>query len=188
MSLDIDDPPLDQAEAVRLDEQIQAMADEAGEHLDHLAQLLAEAKAGQIHQALKFESWTAYLVDRLKPITKALDAYDRRALIGDLYEAGMSVRAIAEAVGTSKSTVARQVSQSGTGEGETTGLDGNTYKRRHGGGGHRGPMDAVMKLKRVGSMVANITGLEPDDAEKQSEICRLIDQLLASIQPATVST
>jgi DNA-binding NarL/FixJ family response regulator len=106
-------PPLDRDKAVRLDEEIQAMADKVGEHLDYSADLLAEAQEGQIHQALQFDSWTAYLVDPLKPITKALDADDRHELVVQLYEAGMSVQAIAEAVDTSKSTVSRQVSQSG---------------------------------------------------------------------------
>jgi hypothetical protein len=68
--------PLDHDEAVRLDQQILKLADQAGQHLDYLADLLAEARAGQIHEALEFPSWTAYLADRLKPVTKALDSDD----------------------------------------------------------------------------------------------------------------
>lgn len=196
MSIDTDarssGPPLDLDAAEKLDRRIQRMADTAVRNLAAFADVLAEAKTGQIHAALGYDSWTAYLAERLKPITRALDTDDRRVLVAELYEAGMSLRAIAEAVGTSKSTVARQVSQSGTGDlgGEavkTTGTDGKAYSRRNGGGGHRGPLDAVMKLRRAGSAIANITGLEPDDAARQAAICELIGELLASIQPVTES-
>lgn len=79
--------------------------------------------------------------------------------------------------------------RNGTGEfgGIVIGLDGKPYRRRDGGGGHRGPLDTAMKLRRVGSTIAKITGLEPDAAEKQTEIRRLIDELLASIQSAVES-
>lgn len=193
---------LDHDAALSLDGQIQQLAGQAAEHLDYLADLLVEAQAGEIHLALGFPSWTAYLADRLKPIIKALDSDDRRALVMQLYESGMSVRAVAETVGTSKSAVARQVSQAGTGDHSatrTTGRDGKTYTRtvagkeeavggqqnppRRGGGGHRGPLTADMKLKRVKASVGNIV-LEGHAAELQTEICRLIDELLSTLQPA----
>ena len=82
---------------------------------------------------LGFDTWTAYLADRLKPITKTLSADDRRQLIAMLHEAGMSVRDIAVTADMSKSTVQRQVSQSGTDDDETIGLDDKTYQRRNGG-------------------------------------------------------
>lgn len=205
VSIDIDartsEPPvLDRQQAARLDEQIQDMADKAGEHLDYLFDLLAEAQEGQIHQALQFDSWTAYLVDRLKPIAKALDADDRHALVAELYEAGMSVRAIAEAVGTSKSTVARQVSQSGTGDNDgeavkATGMDGKAYTRRNHGGGYRGELKPHMRLNRA---VKAIEGIDVAAAKDQTElrqqlqdtrnrICELIDERLDNIQSATES-
>ncbi|OCB25679.1 hypothetical protein A5674_20730 [Mycobacterium malmoense] len=54
-------------------------------------------------------------------------------------------------------------------------------------GGARGPQDAADKLVRAKTAIGNITGLDPDASEKKSEICRLIDELLASIQPAAES-
>lgn len=189
---------MDHDAAVQLDEQIQKLADQAAQHLDYLFDLLTEAQAGQIHQALGFPSWTAYLADRLKPITKALDSEDRRALVMQLYESGMSVRVIAEAVGTSKSTVQRQVSQAGTGDHSATstvGLDGKSYGRdagkeetvegqqnppRRGGGGHRGPLTPDMKLNRAEKLIQGI-GFEGSNAELATQICGLIAKLRASI-------
>lgn len=40
-------PPLDHDAAAKLDEQIQDTANKAGEHLDYLADLLAEARQGR---------------------------------------------------------------------------------------------------------------------------------------------
>lgn len=171
-----------------LDGQIQTIAGNAAEHLDYLADLLVEAKAGGIHRHLGFSSWTAYLADRLLPITRALDTDDRRALIHELHQTGMSLRAVAEAVGISKSSVARQLSQSGTGaavsdsERQTTGLQGKGYARRHGGGGgHRGPLTPVMALKRLRSSTHNLAGLPEDAATLRDRICELMDQLIASL-------
>lgn len=182
-----DNDVMDHDAAVELDEQIQDMADKAAQHLDYLADLLVEAKTKSIYESLGFSSWTAYLAVRLKPITAALDADDRRALVVELYGAGMSMRAIAEAVDMSKSTVARQVSQGGTGEhgGETTGVDGNTYPRRNGGGGHRGPLTLEMRLCRLKTGVRNLTGLSEGGVAIQDQICELIDQLPAYVVAAS---
>ena len=103
--------PLDLDAAEKLDQRIQRMADTAARNLDTLADRLAEAKAGQIHTALGFDSWTAYVADRFKPITKALDREELRALVVQLYEAGMSVRDISATTGVPRSTVGDQVSR-----------------------------------------------------------------------------
>lgn len=196
---------LEKHAAEQLDKQIRDVTANAADRLDCLAHLLTQAKAGRIHQALQFDSWTAYLANRLKPITKALDADDRRALIAELYQEGMSVRAIADAVGTSKSSVSRQVSQSGTGEGQTTGMDGKSYRRdpnvidlntkrpdtegghrpkmSHHNGGRRGKWKSNDFADRAKSCVEHIDG----DPELRTRIIGLIDELLASIEPKTES-
>lgn len=141
------------------------------------------------------DSWTAYLVDRLKPVTKALDADDRRELVVQLYEHGLSLRAIAEALDTSKSTLARQVSQSGTGEDETTGLDGKTYTRRNHGGGYRGELRPAMPLDRAVKAIEGIdvaaakdqAGLRQQLQATRAQVCKLIDKLLHSIQPTALA-
>jgi hypothetical protein len=120
----------------------------------------------------------------------------------------MSVRAIAEALDTSKSSVHRRVSQSGTGEDgeavETTGRDGKRYPRlvpdqetelddeseqpadHHNNGGARGKRTPSQQLTRAKSSINNIA-LDGAAAEIKREICRLIDELLASIKITTES-
>lgn len=177
--------PLGQYEAEQLDKQVQSAAEQVTGSLDVLFALLDKARTGQVHVALGYSGWTAYLADRLKLVSAVLGSDERRTLAAELFQAGMSVRAIAEAIGTSKSTVSRQLSQTGTGKfgDKVISLNGKMQKRRNHGGGHRGPLDAAMKLRRVGSTIAKISGLEGADAEKQREICNLIEELLASIQP-----
>lgn len=100
----------------------------------------------------------------------------------------MSVRAIAEAVGTSKSTVSRQVSQSGTGE--TTGLDNKTYPRRNSGGGYRGHLAPHMRLNRAVKAIAGINVASAKDQaalrqqlqDTRRRVCELIDELIVSIK------
>lgn len=102
-------PPLDTAAAQRLDGRIRLMANATAENLTKLADLIAEAKAGQIHTALGFPSWTAYLADALSKLHMALTTDTRRELVGRLADEGMSERAIAAAVGVSQPTVHRDV-------------------------------------------------------------------------------
>ncbi|OMC39209.1 helix-turn-helix domain-containing protein [Mycobacterium sp. IS-1264] len=179
------DPPIDLDAAEKLDHRIQRMADTAARNLDTLADLLAKAKAGQVHAVLGFDSWTAYLVDRVNPLAKVLNSDDHRVLITELRDAGMSMRAIAKAVGTSKSTVSRQVSQAGTaGHGaavQTTGIDGKAYPRRNCGGGHRGPLPVGTTLSRAKTAIDKITGLDGDADALRTQICELIDRLLDSL-------
>jgi hypothetical protein len=55
---------MEHQEAVGLDERIQRLADASAGQLDKLAELLSEAQAGHIHEALGFSSWTEYVADR----------------------------------------------------------------------------------------------------------------------------
>ncbi|MGV7645792.1 helix-turn-helix domain-containing protein [Mycobacterium kansasii] len=172
MSIDNDartgDPPLDHDAAEKLDQRIQRMADTAARNLDTLAGLLSEAQAGHIHEALGFSSWTEYVADRLKPITKALGREELRALTVQLYDAGMSVRDTADATGQSKSTVQREVSQSGTVEGSadaTVGHDGKIRARKrdtdpeqHRNGGPRGKWEPSAYASRAKSYIGHING------------------------------
>lgn len=137
--------PLADADAKRLDDRIRRMATATGEHAAKLADLIAEAKRGQVHRALGFTSWPAYLADRLAPLSAALTGDVRREVVALMAGQGMSQRAIAAVTGASQSTVSRHLSgdssespddaDAGDGVPEpspatVTGLDGKTYAKR----------------------------------------------------------
>ncbi|RAU93513.1 hypothetical protein DQP58_16315 [Mycobacterium colombiense] len=127
-------PALEHASAVTLDGRIRRMAESTGRHLDELAALVTQAKAGRIHEALGYASWPAYLAYALAPLCSAKGRQARREIVAYLAEHGMSVRAIAAATGTAKSTVADdlRVSENRTPDGaRVIGLDGKRQRRQH---------------------------------------------------------
>lgn len=150
--------PLDRAEAKRLDQRIRLLVGSINDNIAKLHDLVDEAKRGDVHVALGYHSWTAYLAD-VFTVTVRLDREQRRELVGYLSGEGMSQRAIADVVGASKNTVTndlRHVSHIGTAEADrvvdvpaggdaglavkladaiqrppstpVTGLDGKTYR------------------------------------------------------------
>lgn len=135
--------PLKVEDAERLDRRIRLMAQTTRDNFEKVGRLLDEAKRGQVHEALGFKSWTAYVADALGGQIQ-LSGEARQAMVQVLAGEGMSVRAIAAATGASKSTVDRdlaQVSQDGTPDlvppsesavpdrDTSTGLDGKTYTK-----------------------------------------------------------
>lgn len=182
------DTPMNREDAEKLDKRIRNLAGATGEHLDNLGALISEAKAGQIHEALEFGSWTAYLADALKPLTTDLSREDRREVVAYLYEAGMSVRTIAAATGTPKSTISDDLHVSGNRtpdvEGKvlsmpisTTGKDGKNYARS----GEPQPSEpqpnkihnTVTNLLRATRSIEKLAG---DDENRAKLACR-IDEL-----------
>lgn len=108
--------PLSREAEERLDGRIRRLAKQAGDQLVQVGRLLDEARVGNIHEALGFSSWTAYVADSLGG-TLQLSGDARQAMVALMAGEGMSVRAIAAATGVSKSTVDRditQLSQGGT--------------------------------------------------------------------------
>ena len=113
-----DTAALDIDAARRLDRRIRLMAQTISDSLAKLYELVQEAKDGQIHLALGYPSWTAYVADACK-VEVRLDRDRRRELAGWLADEGMSQRAIAATLGVSKNTVTADVSQIGTPESES---------------------------------------------------------------------
>ena len=142
-------PPLDGDAARKLDGRIRRMATATGEHFANLGDLIDEAKHGQVHIALGFPSWSAYLADALAGLLE-LTGDARREAVALMAGEGMSLRAIGQATGVSKDTVARDLAVAGdqVSHDETpdeverdvprpsipsatvTGKDGKTYTRR----------------------------------------------------------
>ncbi|MCF6386527.1 sporulation transcriptional regulator SpoIIID [Mycobacterium sp. MBM] len=100
--------PLDKSSAERLDKRVRLMAGAARDSFEKLGRLLDEAKSGQVHEALGFKSWPAYVADAIGgQLQLSPDA--RRSMVALMSGEGMSERAIAEATGASKSTVHRDL-------------------------------------------------------------------------------
>jgi hypothetical protein len=135
-------------EAERLTERIRLTATNYVEARDKLAALLDEAQQRQVHAALGFASWTAYLAATFADQPMILPTAERREVVGMLAAEGMSTRAIAPIVGVTQRQVARDAEQvrhdvspaarsvdTSTGEitemeptpRVVTGLDGKTY-------------------------------------------------------------
>lgn len=95
---------LSRGDAARLDRRIRLLVGSIADNVAKLYDLVEQAKAGQIHAALQYPSWTAYVADALK-VDVRLDRDQRRELVGWLSDQGMSQRAIASVVGASIGTV-----------------------------------------------------------------------------------
>jgi transposase-like protein len=92
--------------ATRLDKRIRLMADTLRDNIAKITGLIEEAKTGEIHVALGFASWTAYLADALGGRLE-LDSDSRREVVALMSGEGMSQRAIAQAVGVNQATISR---------------------------------------------------------------------------------
>jgi len=102
--------PVDDGAAKRLDSRIRLLAGTIRDNLHKIAELVEEAKRGQVHVALGFVSWPAYLADALGGQLE-LNTDARRSVVELLAGEGMSQRAIAQVVGVSEITVRRDKAQ-----------------------------------------------------------------------------
>ena len=96
--------PLSESEAKTLDRHIVRMVDATVTHMDKLWGLFEPDTSGQIHAALGFASWTAYVKDRVQGKIAATDREERKALVAIMSGRGMSQPAIASSLGVSKKT------------------------------------------------------------------------------------
>ena len=99
-------------DARRLTERIRLMAMTVGDNIDKLKGLVSEARESEVHVALGYASWTAYLADVLGETPMRLERDVRQELVAELSAQGMSTRAIAPIVGVSQKTVDRDVRES----------------------------------------------------------------------------
>lgn len=122
---------MSRADAERLTERIRLTATTFIETKEKLTQLIHEAQQGKAHEALGYRSWTEYVSQVFSdtPLMR-LSRDERKELVGELAEAGMSSRAIAPVVGANYKTVQKDVRELvHSGPTETTGTDGKTYTR-----------------------------------------------------------
>lgn len=103
--------PIEVGAARRLTERIRLVAMTVGDNITKLKTLVAEAKESEVHVALGYASWTAYLSDVLGETPLMLERDVRRELVMELTEQGMSTRAIAPIVGVDQKTVVRDIAR-----------------------------------------------------------------------------
>jgi hypothetical protein len=126
--------PLTEKAAKALDKKIRATSDKVTTNVNLLIELLDQAERGQIHEALAYPSWTAWVKDAVQ--ISIPDPEERKALVSLMSGKGMSTRAIAGSLRISKSQAARDAAApSGAPEDElararaSKGLDGKNYSR-----------------------------------------------------------
>jgi len=126
--------PLSKKAAEALDKKIRAASDRLVTHRGKLIELLDEAARGEIHVALGFPSWTAWVKDAVQ--IQVTDAEERKQWVQLMSGKGMSTRAIAGSLRISKSQAARDAAApvpDGAPEDElakarkSKGLDGKDY-------------------------------------------------------------
>ncbi|GAA4928938.1 hypothetical protein GCM10023224_05390 [Streptomonospora halophila] len=91
--------------------------------------LITEAYTTRAWAALGYDSWDAYCAEEFGAARLKLPREERQEVVGSLRDAGLSIRAIASATGSSKTTVTGDLSQIGTPD-TTTGTDGRSYSAR----------------------------------------------------------
>ena len=122
-------PALDEAAARRLTERIRLTVDAINGQVEKLADLVRQAYEGRAWATLGYDSWQAYVEAEIPRVR--LDRVERRELVADLADAGMSTRAIAPVVGADQSTVTRDLATRDANASpeprQVTGIDGKTY-------------------------------------------------------------
>ena len=127
-----------------LDYVLRVQARTVAESVVDFRELIDIARAKQIHAALGFASWTAYVADVIGKEMGVLPVDDRRQIVDVLTKEGMSTRAQAAALGVSNATISRDqevlhdvTPDTATDEVDTnyppdtvTGLDGKSYPAR----------------------------------------------------------
>lgn len=103
-------PALDLKQAQRLTERARLVATTLVEAREKLAAILREANEGRVWEALgmpNIQAWAAFTFSDSPLAQLSID--DRRVLVRELAEEGYGVRAIAPIVGTTKSSVDRDL-------------------------------------------------------------------------------
>ena len=109
----IESPALDLAQAQRLTERARLVVSNLMEARAKLAQIMTEAQEGRVWEALdmpNIQAWAAFTFSETPLAQLSID--DRRVLVKELAEEGYGVRAIAPIVGTTKSSVDRDLKAS----------------------------------------------------------------------------
>lgn len=99
--------PLSESKAKVLDERIRQASIRVADNTATLLDLLKEAEVGQIHLALRYPSWKAYVKEVVQ--IRPADNTERKALVSLMNGKGMTLREMAPVLGVGKSTVQRDL-------------------------------------------------------------------------------
>lgn len=104
--------PLSREDAEQLDKRIRLAAGQFVADWVKFQGLIDDARRGQVHLTLGYPSWTAYVAEVGQDLLAlpTANAEVRREVLEWLSSTGMSLRAIAQVAGLSKSTVGRELS------------------------------------------------------------------------------
>jgi biotin operon repressor len=119
--------PLTEKEARALDKRIRSASDKVTANANLLIELLDQASQGQIHEALGYSSWTAYVKDAAQ--ISITDKIERKSFVSLMSGKGMSQRAIGGVLGVSRQTVNNDLAEVGDDSGLVIGLDGKPYSK-----------------------------------------------------------
>jgi hypothetical protein len=122
--------PLSEGKARVLDKRIRQASTRVVDNYAALLALLEEADKGQIHVALGYASWTAWLSEAVQ-VTPP-NAEERKKLVSLMSGKGVPQRAIAKVVGHNQSTISRDIDEiEGDADASTvTGADDKTYPKK----------------------------------------------------------
>lgn len=128
----VDSPePLSEGKARVLDKRVRQASVRVADNNAELLALLEKAANGQIHVALGFPSWTAWVKDAVR--VSPSNEVERKSLVQLMSGKGVSQRATAAVLDVNQSTVSRILAEGeddADASPETTGTDGKTYKRK----------------------------------------------------------
>lgn len=96
-------------EARRITERIRVVGRTYAEARDKLAALITEAQERRAWEVLGFSSWTEYVAEVFSDEPLRLSRDERREIVGELSDAGMSTRAIAPIVGVDQKTISNDL-------------------------------------------------------------------------------
>ena len=160
-------------EAERITERIRLTATTYMEAKEKLVGLIRQAREGWAHEALGFKSWTAYAeaVCSDTPLMQ-LTRDQRRELVSELSDEGMSTRAIAPIVGASQKTVDRDLRAESfdspdASPRQITGRDGKTYSA---------PSPSEAPKPRAESIVSQFTSAVVDLNRVMARLHRITEQ------------
>ncbi|MGW2223870.1 hypothetical protein [Streptomyces formicae] len=113
--------------ALPTQEEARALTDRIKIAVEGTWQLIREAYTSRTWAVLGYDSWDAYCTAEFGNTRLRLPREERQEVVGSLRESGLSVRAIASAVGINKETVSNDLQVSGNQTPAVQGADGKTY-------------------------------------------------------------